>query len=484
MGYSLAGFQSEMGISEEDRNSDWWAWVHDPVNIGTGIVSGDLPENGIGYWDLYERYHNLAVETGMDTARLGIEWSRIFPESTAGVKVTVDYDGHDLVSVDVDDRALEHLDRLANMRAVEHYRKIFSDVRERGMKLIINAYHWPIPIYLHDPIESRDSGLRNKRNGWLNHDTVVEFVKYAKYIAWKFEDLADMFSIMNEPNVVCGAGYFNPKAGFPPGFPSPEGGLLAKKHEIEAIARAYDAMKEATGKPVGLIMANGDIQAFSDEDHEAAEVATHSERYSFVDPLRTGEMKWVEALSQGRSFREKSAGYREDLADKLDWIGVNYYSRSVVRKSGQGYRVLGGYGYSATAGMRSKGGREVSDSGWEVYPEGLLNVLSSYWERYGLPMIVTENGIADASDRLRPGYLVSHMKYVERAIEKGMDVRGYLHWSLLDNYEWASGFSMKFGLYGVDLRTKKVQTRPSALVFKEIARARCVPEELEWMVQE
>lgn len=85
------------------------------------------------------------------------------------------------------------------------------------MKLIINAYHWPIPIYLHDPIESRDSGLRNKRNGWLNHDTVVEFVKYAKYIAWKFEDLADMFSIMNEPNVVCGAGYFNPpKAGFPP----------------------------------------------------------------------------------------------------------------------------------------------------------------------------------------------------------------------------------------------------------------------------
>lgn len=116
LGYSLAGFQSEMGISEEDRNSDWWAWVHDPVNIGTGIVSGDLPENGIGYWDLYERYHNLAVETGMDTARLGIEWSRIFPESTAGVKVTVDYDGHDLVSVDVDDRALEHLDRLANMR--------------------------------------------------------------------------------------------------------------------------------------------------------------------------------------------------------------------------------------------------------------------------------------------------------------------------------------------------------------------------------
>lgn len=128
-------------------------------------------------------------------------------------------------------------------------------------------------------------------------------------------------------------------------------------------------MKEATGKPVGLIMANGDIQAFSDEDHEAAEVATHSERYSFVDPLRTGEMKWVEALSQ-QIVQGEECRVQEDLADKLDWIGVNYYSRSVVRKSGQGYRVLGGYGYSATAGMRSKGGREVSDSGWEVYPEG------------------------------------------------------------------------------------------------------------------
>lgn len=88
-------------------------------------------------------------------------------------------------------------------------------------------------------------------------------------------------------------------------------------------------------------------------------------------------------------------------------------------------------------------------------------------------MIVTENGIADASDRLRPGYLVSHMKYVERAIEKGMDVRGYLHWSLLDNYEWASGFSMKFGLYGVDLRTKKVQTRPSAWYSRRLQGTLC-----------
>lgn len=133
--------------------------------------------------------------------------------------------------------------------------------------------------------------------------------------------------------------------------------------------------------------------------------------------------------------------------------------------------------------MKSKAGLEVSDFGWELYPEGLYNVLKQYHEHYKLPMIVTENGLADSFDLLRPKYLVSHIHQVEKAINDGIDVRGYLHWSLLDNYEWSSGFGMKFGLLGVDLKTKKIQMRPSALVFKYIAQNRGIPEDLKWMTQ-
>ncbi len=96
-------------------------------------------------------------------------------------------------------------------------------------------------------------------------------------------------------------------------------------------------------------------------------------------------------------------------------------------------------------------------------------------------MIVTENGVADSYDKIRPRYLVSHLNEVERAANEGIDVRGYLHWSLLDNYEWSSGFGLKFGILGVNLKTKKIEMRPSALVFKRIAENNGVPEDLKWM---
>lgn len=468
-GFSLSGFQSEMGLGDDDVNSDWWKWVHDENNIRTGIVSGDLPENGVAYWNLYESYNKIAREIGANTMRLGIEWTRIFPEACKEVYVETVMDGNDITGINVNRDSLEEMDRIANNEAVEHYRKIFENVKGLNMKLIINAYHWPIPLELHDPIKSRESGLQNEKNGWLNHQTVIEFVKYATYIAWKFGDIADYFSIMNEPNVVYGNGYVNVKSGFPPAFPSVEAALLCKKHIIEAIGRSYDEMKKYTDKPVGLIYSNADYVPYSEQDIEATQLALYNDRYSFFDSLIKGDMKWVDTINRARSFQEKSSVVRKDLKDKIDWIGVNYYTRHVVKKTGNGYTILEGYGHNAPRGLRSKDNREVSDFGWEYYPEGLYNVLKQYGEKYGLPIIVTENGLADSVDRLRPRYLVSHFSQVERAIEDGIDIRGYLHWSLLDNYEWSSGFGLKFGILGVDLSTKKIEMRPSALVFKAIS---------------
>ena len=485
-GYSLSGFQSEMGLSDEDPNSDWWKWVHDEVNIESGLVSGDLPENGVAYWDLYKKYHLLAKELLVNAARLGVEWSRIFPKDTREVKVTVEEKGHDIVDIEVTESDLRRLDELANKSAVAHYAEIFEDLKKNDISLTLNAYHWPIPLYLHDPIEARNAALSNEKNGWLSHATVVEFAKYSAYVAWKFSDFVESFSLMNEPNVVFGVGYVNVKGGFPPSFPSIHAANLAKKHIIEACARSFDCMKAYTDKPIGLIYGLSDIQNLSPQDKEVAEEAKYEGGYSFFDPLTKGDFRWVSRLSDnGPKFTEKnSSTNRPDLKGRIEWIGVNYYSRTVIERRGKGHSVVPGYGQRCTPGTLSKDNRAVSEFGWEVYPKGLFNVLKDYHDKYHLPMAVLENGIADSSDTLRPSFLVSHIHQVEKAISDGINVNGYYHWSLLDNYEWASGFRLKFGLVGVDLKTKEIEMRPSALVFKRIAENHGIPEDMEWMVSE
>lgn len=484
IGFSLAGFQAEMGSGQGDQNSDWWRWTTNEDNIKCGLVSGDSPADGMDYWNLYEKYNKKAGEMGLNAARMGIEWTRLFPKASESVKVNVEMAKDDLVGIEINDSTMEKMDSIVDKESLKRYTEMFQNIKDNGMKLIINAYHWPLPLILHDPIESRSSGAHNVASGWVNRKTAIEFTKYAAYVSWKFSDMVEQFSIMNEPNVVYGNGYLNVKSGFPPSYPSPKAAALSKKHIIEAIGRSYDAMKLYTKKPVGFIYANTDFQPLAPEDEEATELAKYDQRYSFIDALHTGDMKWFVDANKAGILDEETSAKRNDLKGRVDWLGVNYYTRTVIKKNGDEYKALPGYGHAATAGMLSLGGREVSDFGWEIYPKGLYNVLKEYNDRYNLPLIVTENGLADEKDRFRSRYLVSHLAQVEKAQEDGIDVRGYLHWSLYDNYEWSSGFRMKFGLIGIDRKTKELEIRPSALVYEKIAKSGQIPDELRWMAEE
>ncbi|MEM2950936.1 MAG: beta-galactosidase BgaS [Nitrososphaeria archaeon] len=468
-GFSEAGFQFEMGLpGSEDPNSDWWQWVHDPDNILSGLVSGDLPEDGPAYWHLYKQDHDLACYLGMRGARLGIEWSRIFPKPTFEVKVPVEEDEEgNILSIEVDEKALEQLDKLANKEAVEHYRKIFEDWKNRGNYLIINLYHWPLPLWIHDAVKVRKFGPNQAPAGWVDKRTTVEFVKFAAYIAWKLGDLPDSWSTMNEPNVVYVNGYINLKAGFPPAYPDFEMALKAKKFMAEAHARAYDVLKKLTGKTVGIIYAMRALDPLKPDNkecEEALEKARAFETYNFLDAIILGKSQLF--------------GNRPDLASHVDWIGVNYYTRRVIEPAENilGYRFAEGYGNMCVPKGLSKDGRPCTDAGYEFYPEGLYNVLIELWERYKpLPLIITENGLADSEDMLRPIYLSSHLYQLLRALKTGVDVKGYLYWAVTDNYEWSSGYKMRFGLAKVDYKTKKRILRPSSLIFKEIAENKELP---------
>jgi len=161
---------------------------------------------------------------------------------------------------------------------------------------------------------------------------------------------------------------------------------------------------------------------------------------------------------------------------RLDWIGMTYYSREVVAHSEPkfqeipitAFKGVPGYGYSCPPNELSADGHPVSDLGWEVYPEGIYNSIKAA-SSYGKPVYIIENGIADSKDILRPYFIASHIAYIERAVEAGFNVDGYFHWALTDNYEWAMGFRMRFGLYAVDMITKeRIPREESVRVYREI----------------
>ncbi len=459
-GFSTVGVQHELGTPGSEFESDWILWLRDPENIIAGIVSGDDPFKGPGYWDFFRTDHDLASWLGMNAAWITVEWARIFPKPTRDVKVKAVIEEGKVKSVEVGENALRELDTLANKSALQRYREIIEDWRSRGGYVILNLFHWSLPTWLHNPILVRRLGPDRAPSGWLDEGTVVEFAKFVAYVAEKLGDLADEWYTMNEPMVVARSGYLFVNSGFPPGYLSLEAYEKVKLRLAEAHARAYEILKQASGKRVGIVESVSPVHVLSG-DRDLSEYVL-GEQLSVVD-----------AVTRGRAGGEA----REDLAGRCDWIGLNYYSRVVVSSDESGgLRFEEGYGYSCTPGGRSRDGRPCSDVGWEVYPEGMLEVGLQLWERYNLPIYITENGVADSEDKLRPSFILKHLHMVAELLRRGVNVGGYFHWNLTDNLEWSKGFKPRFGLVEVDYASKKRRLRPSALVFREIASSGELPD--------
>jgi beta-galactosidase len=491
-GVSNSGFQFEMGSPSGeniDPNTDWYVWVHDPSNIQKGIVSGDIPEKGINYWDLYKQDHTIAKKLGLNAYRIGIEWSRIFPTSTSTVEVGVEKapDGN-IANIEVEESTLEDLEKVADKHALDHYQDVIEDLRANNFEVFVCLNHFTLPLWVHDPITVRKTRLNAGPKGWVDENTIVEFTKYAAYMAWKFGGIVDNWATFNEPSVLPETGYMMPESGFPPGLNNFKASRKVARHLVIAHARAYDAIKkfdtvkadEKSGSAanIGLVHSVIPGRPFSSEkksDVKAAELMNIMHNQFFVQSISDG---WLDENLNGVKEKEETKDY---LGQRLDWLGVNYYTRlvakgkaSILAKIFAGISVIpeivSDYGMACQPNSKSADGLPTSDGGWEVYPEGMLEVLRAM-KKYGKPLYVTENGIADEKDTLRPSYLIEHLKALEKAInEEKIDVRGYFLWSLTDNYEWAKGFGQKFGLYSVEMETKSRKSRKSAEVLKGIVK--------------
>ena len=433
-GPATSGFQTEMGgsPSHADRGSDWWAWTHDAGLQAEGVVTRDRPEDGPGSWANYRTDDRLARETlGANAFRLGIEWSRIFPRSTAGAT------------------SLRDLDRLADQDAVRHYRAVLRDVRRRGMTPFVTVNHFTLPLWIHDPLAVR-AALKTvgpddplpplpEAAGWLSRRTVGEFAKYAGYLAWKYGDLVDYWTPLNEPNGLVVQGFVLPS--WPPGALSFTAAVTALANLERANAAAYEAIKRRDkGAEVGLVQ---NTIAFTGP---ATAVAHADELYN-----RT----LVEAAVKAR---------------RADFIGDNYYFRGRVTPLGGPLSPqLPLLDFAPSLSYRTGPHPDrppcpttCSDFGNEIYAKGFGTILREMG-RYRLPLYVTENGIADASDKRRPSFLRAHIAQLRAARRAGVDIRGYFQWSLTDNFEWSDGYFPKFGLFDRHRRP-----RPSAKVFARL----------------
>ncbi len=468
-GVSIAGFQGEMGCPTlpaaqcEDHNSDWYQWVTNKEILATKstgldgnsfpLAYGDPVSWGPGQWELYDKDFEMAkVQLGVKAFRMGIEWSRIFPTSTVGVE------GHD------------NLKKIANLSAIKRYREMFQALRKRGMEPYVTLNHYTLPLWIHDGVACHKNIETCRKKGWANPKVFLpEIVKYSGFVAKEFGADVDFWLTINEPFAVILPGYLFqvPDRVNPPAvrlkYTEARTVLLAM---IEAHAKMYDAVKK-----------NDTIDANND-----GKVALIGIPYSFSpvypkDPKRALDVEgakklsyllndvFMQAINLGK-FDAKLDGKtvdRPDLANRCDYIGVNYYEKTVVTGADKSILPL-------LSPMFTVDPFSLKNIGF--FPKGLYDLLMLV-KKYKKPILITENGYkmevapkakegAKADDSKMSEFMLRHLFWLHKAIQDGADVKGYLFWSLVDNYEWNHGFNLRFGLYGYDPKDKAKKRIPRA----------------------
>jgi beta-glucosidase len=405
-------------VEGNNKNNDWWEWEKEPGHILGGHRSGLACD----WWNRAEEDFDLAREMGQNAHRLSLEWSRIEPREG-----------------EWDDDALAR------------YRQMLVGLRERGLEPMVTLHHFTNPLWLVE------------KCGWETEAVVPLFECYVTKVAEELGDLVELWSVLNEPNVYAILSYTGGR--WPPGK---QNLLLAFKvlsNMLLAHGRAYRAIHRVRPQAqVGIAHA---VRVF-----DAAEPNSRLDRWAAWIPDYIFNRLTLTALTEGiLAFPLALNRKVPDLVDSADFLGINYYSRDLVAFDASRPGELFGRRFYPE-------GAEMSDGGYgEVYPEGLYRLLKRL-AAHGKPIYVTENGLPDEDDDQRPHFLLTHLAAMHRAIEEGIPVKGYFHWSLVDNFEWAEGWTLRFGLIALDVETQKRAVRRSGRLYKEICQAGAITEHM------
>jgi beta-glucosidase len=407
--------------------SIWERFAHTPGMMHDG-ATGDLA------CDHYRRYRDdvrLMKALGLAGYRFSINWARVLPEGTGRV----------------------------NPKGLDFYSRLVDELLEHGIEPNATLFHWDLPAALDD------------RGGWLNRDSAHWFAEYAQVMFRALDGRVKRWATLNEPWVVTDGGYLH--------------GVLAPGHrnKYEAPIAAHNLMR-ASGAGIQAYRAHGRHEigvvfniepkypaSQAPEDLAAARRAHAYMNEQFADPALLGSYPPELKEIFGEAWPEFPAVDFELTCQRPDYVGINYYTRSVVRHDPAQYPLQ--------ASPVRQGQATHTETGWEVYPQGLIDTLTWFKDRYGdLPLYLTENGAAFydppvaegevLDDPLRTDYLRKHLRALHAAIEAGVNLKGYYAWSLLDNLEWSLGYAKRFGLYHVDFATQKRTPKASARLYAQV----------------
>jgi beta-glucosidase len=430
-GAATAAYQVEGSpLADGAGPSIWHRFSHTP-----GLVlNGDTGDVACDHYHRYEADIALMRELGLNAYRFSISWSRIFPDGKGRI----------------------------NEKGLDFYRRLTDALRAAGIQPLITLYHWDLPAALDD------------RGGWLNRNIAKWFADYATVMFRTLDDRQPMWATLNEPWVVTDGGYLHgPLA---PGHRNLFETPIASHNLLRAHGAAVAAYR-ATGKGKIGIVVNLEPKypaSDSDEDRQAVIRADAYMNRQYLDPIFKGAYPKEFPSMYGEAWPQFPESDFSEIRQPIDFLGVNYYKRGITKNSPNTI---------IERAIRVDNPRAVyTTTDWEVFPQGLTDILLWVREKYGnLPIYITENGAAfydpptaegKVEDPLRVDYLRQHLLAAREAMRRGVDLRGYCVWSLLDNFEWALGYSKRFGIIHVDFETQKRTMKSSAHFYKDVIRTR------------
>ena len=427
-GCATSAYQIEgQPLADGAGPSIWQRFAHTPGRI----VGGDTGDVACDHYRLFKGDIALMKRLGMQAYRFSIAWPRILPEGAGWV----------------------------NAAGLDFYSRLVDELLANGIEPLATLYHWDLPAALDD------------KGGWLNRDSASWFADYAEVVFRALDGRVKRWATINEPWVVSDGGYLH--GTIAPGHSNKFEAPIASHNLMRAHGAAVVAYRATGHHDIGLVVNIEPKYAASNqpEDVDATRRAHAYMNAQYLDPALLGsypaELKDV--------FNGAWPDWPEDdfalIRQPIDWLGVNYYTRSVTRHDDKAWPVM--------ASAVRQPDATYTETNWEVFPQGLTDTLNWVRARYGdIPLYITENGAAfydppvaeggRVHDPLRVDYLRSHLTALHKAIADGVNVKGYMAWSMMDNLEWSLGFAKRFGLVHVNFDTLERTPKDSAHYYSRV----------------
>lgn len=426
-GVSTSAYQIEGSLDKDGRGPSIWDEL---TAIPGRIFNGDDARVACDSYNRYEEDISLMKELGVKAYRFSVSWPRIYPQGSGEV----------------------------NRAGVEHYKRLVAKLLENGIEPFCTLYHWELPQALQE------------QGGWENRATIDAFVRFAETMFREFDGMIRHWMTFNEPWCIAINGHLLGRHA--PGIRNWQSAIQAAHHVLVAHGKTVRRFRElGTQGSIGYAPDLYWYEPFSRsrEDTDAAYRAFAIYSW-FVEPVFTGQYPapMADWLRTKGAEPVVASGDMEMMKERIDFLGLNFYGGNIVRhKPGNNYLDL----------EHVDLGYDKSDKGWFIFPEGLYLMLNWLTDRFGaIPIYITENGVCyndeavngEVRDDRRIHFMKNHIAELGRAIDSGVNLKGYLTWSLLDNFEWAFGYSCRFGLVHVDYRTLKRTPKESFYWYRKL----------------